>query len=80
MMKKPRQTWYAILCRGRVCGVMASYNSIELEPGQVLHSATVVMARTGQNCLQKFVLQDGVPCENLTVEALLSEPIPKKGE
>jgi len=80
MMKKPRQTWYAIMCKGRVGGVMASYNSMECEPGPLLYTASAVMARTGYDCMAKYALQTGVPCENLTVEALLSEPKLMKGE
>ncbi len=72
-MKHERQTWYAIKCDGRVCGVMASYYSMELEAGELLFNASKHLAKSGHDCLVKFVCQNRVPCEDLTVEALLSE-------
>jgi len=73
MMKHKRQTWYSIKCRGRVCGVVASYYSKETERGDLLCSASKEMHNTGFDCLAKRQSQRGVACENLTVEALLSE-------
>lgn len=73
MLKQKRQTWYAIKCSGHVVGVVASYYSMEKEPGDLLLSASKALHLTGHDCLVKRERQRGVPCEELTVEALLSE-------
>ena len=73
MMKKKRQTWYAIKCGGHVCGVMASYCSLELEATELYINATKQMHNSGHDCFAKLKMQGSIPCEDLTVEPLLSE-------
>jgi len=71
-VKKSRQTTFMVKCQGAVIAHISSYNSIELEHGQLLHSASRAADSLGYDCYEQLERQRGVPCEMLTVEALPS--------
>ncbi len=77
-MKKSRQTTFMVKCHGDVIAHVDSYYSIELEPKELLHSASIAADSLGYDCYTKLERQRGVPCEMLTVKALHSEQ-PRKG-
>jgi len=62
------KTPFHVLCRGVPICAFKSYYSMELEPKELLFNASRAADNAGYDCMNKLKAQQGVPCEELTVE------------